>query len=87
MAQTIAIVGASTDRSKFGNAAVRTYADQGWTVYPVNPRADKIEGLTAYKSITDVPGELDRVSVYLPPAVLLGILDDIAAKVQREGIV
>jgi predicted CoA-binding protein len=82
--QTIAILGASTDRSKYGNIAVRAYVDQGWTVYPVNPRADRIEDLKCYPSIRDVPDGLERVSVYLPPQVLLGVLDDIAAKSPAE---
>ncbi len=82
--KTIAILGASTSREKYGNIAVRTYAEQGWKVYPVNPVAKEVEGLKAYRSITDLPGELDRVSVYLPPWSLLGILADIAAKEPQE---
>ena len=75
----IAIIGASRDRNKFGNKAVRAYLKQGYTVYPVNPNQPSIEGLPAYKSIRDVPARPDRVSVYLPPAKLLTILADIAA--------
>lgn len=78
---TVAIIGASSDRAKFGNKSVRAHAAQGFDVYPVNPKGGQIEGLTAYASIEDVPVDrLDRVSVYLPPAVLLGVLDAIAAK-------
>ena len=78
---TVAIVGASSDRSKFGNKSVRAHLAQGYDVYPVNPKAGEIEGLTAYANIADVPVEsLDRVSVYLPPAVLLSVLESIAAK-------
>lgn len=76
--QTIAILGASADRNKYGNAAVRTYIDKGWTVYPINPKADEIEGVKAYASINDAPQPIHRVSVYLPPQVLLGVLDEIA---------
>lgn len=79
-AGTIAIVGASTDRRKYGNIAVRAYIEQGWMVYPVNPNAAEVEGLTAYASIRDVPAPLDRVSVYLPPDKLVGELANIAAK-------
>ena len=50
----------------------------------VNPNADTIEGLTAYASIADIPGEIERASIYLPPAVVLKVLDDIAAKVPQE---
>jgi len=77
--QTIAILGASADRNKYGNAAVRTYIDKGWTVYPINPKADKIEGVKAFASITDAPQPIERVSVYLPPKILIGVLDEIAA--------
>lgn len=80
MEQRIAIIGASTDRSKYGNKAVRAFMDGGWTVYPVNPKADTVEGLKAYASIRDVPEPVDRVSMYVPPAVGKAMLDDIAAK-------
>ena len=78
--KTIAIIGASNDRHKFGNKAVRAFLQQGYAVYPVNPREETIEGLTAYKSIEEVPGRPEMVSVYLPPTVLLKILPEIAAK-------
>lgn len=72
---TAVVVGASTDRSKFGNKSVRAHLQAGYDVYPVNPKADEIEGLTAYASLSDVPVEApDRVSVYLPPAVGIGLL-------------
>jgi predicted CoA-binding protein len=75
---TIAIIGASTNRSKYGNIAVRAYRDKGWTVYPVNPRAESIEGLRCYASIREVPRPVDRVSLYLPPKFVLEELDAIA---------
>jgi uncharacterized protein len=78
--KTVAIIGASNDRSKFGNKAVRAFQQQGYTVYPVNPGAMEIEGLPAYKNILGVPGRPDMVSVYLPPAVLLMVLPDVASK-------
>jgi predicted CoA-binding protein len=78
---TVAILGASADRSKFGNKSVRAHQQQGFTVYPVNPKADVIEGLAAYKSLADVPaGKLDRISVYLPPPVGMALLPEIAAR-------
>ncbi len=78
---TVAILGASTDRSKFGNKSVRAHQKQGFTVYPVNPKAEVIEGLAAYKSLADVPaGILDRISVYLPPQVGMAVLPEIAAR-------
>ncbi len=79
MSKTIAIVGASKDRRKYGNKAVRAFRDGGWTVYPVNPSGGEIEGLKTYASLRDVPAPVDRVSMYVPPAVGQRMLDDIAA--------
>lgn len=78
--KTIAIVGASNDRSKFGNKAVRAYQQMGYDVYPVNPKETTIEGLKAYPSVLDVPVRLDLVSFYLPPTVGIKVLPDVAKK-------
>lgn len=78
--KTVAIIGASSNRSKFGNKAVRAFLRQGYTVYPVNPNEPEVEGLTTCKSIKDVPVRPRMVSVYVPPPVLAGLLPDIAAK-------
>jgi predicted CoA-binding protein len=75
--ETIAIIGASTDRRKYGNKAVRAYAEVGWTVYPVNRREDCIEGIPAYRSVLDVPRPIQRVSLYVPPLYGERILSDI----------
>ena len=78
---TVAVLGASADRSKFGNKSVRAHQQQGFTVYPVNPKGGQIEGLTVYKSLAEVPaGRLERISVYLPPPVLMQVLPQIAAR-------
>ncbi len=82
---TIAIVGASSDRSKFGNRAVRAYASRGYDVFPIHPRESEIEGHKAYASVNDVPvPKLDAISIYLPTAVCLKVLDDIAKKPAKE---
>ncbi|HXG47402.1 MAG TPA: CoA-binding protein [Methylomirabilota bacterium] len=76
----VAVLGASADRAKFGNKAVRAFLQQGYTVFPINPRESRIEGLTCYASIADLPVRPELVSVYLPPSVLLPLLPAIAAK-------
>jgi predicted CoA-binding protein len=82
--KTVAVIGASQDRAKFGNKAVRAYRAEGWTVYPVHPAAEEIEGLQAYASIRDVPGTVQRVVLYVQPHLVETLLDDIAAKGTRE---
>lgn len=82
---TVAILGASSDRTKFGNKSLRAHLHGGYEVYPVNPKADRIEGLASYASLAAVPAnQLDRISVYLPPAVGLRVLPEIAAAQARE---
>ncbi len=78
--KTVAIVGASANRAKYGNKAVRAYLQKGYRVYPVNPKETEIEGLPTYPTISEVPVRPDLVSVYLPPALLLKALPDIASK-------
>jgi predicted CoA-binding protein len=77
--KTVAIIGASADRGKFGNKAVRAFGRQSYVVYPVNPKEASIEGLPAFSRITDIPVRPNLISVYLPPPILLKILPDIAA--------
>jgi len=80
--KTIAVVGASNDRRKFGNKCVRCYVRAGWRVFPVNlnPREREVEGLPTFTSVRDIPESLDRISVYLPPPVTLEVLPEFAEK-------
>jgi predicted CoA-binding protein len=77
---SVAVIGASSTRQKFGNKAVRAYLRQGWTVYPVNPTETTVEGLKVYPTIADIPGAVDRVSMYVPASVGITLLDAIKAK-------
>lgn len=74
---SVAILGASTDRSKFGNKAVRAFQRAGWRVYPINPREPQIEGLPVFASVEDLPERVDVLSIYLPPKVTLTLIDDL----------
>ncbi|MGV3771321.1 MAG: CoA-binding protein [Verrucomicrobiales bacterium] len=78
--KTVAVIGASNDRRKFGNKAFRGFLQQGYTTYAVNPNEAEVEGHAAYKTLMDVPGELDLITVYVAPPVLLKLLPAIAQK-------
>ena len=78
--KTVAIIGASTDRTRFGNKAVRAFLQQGFTVYPVNPNETQVEGLPAFKSIKDVPERPNKISVYVGPQRLIKLLPEIAER-------
>ena len=61
-----AVVGASNDRQKFGNRIFRDLRAAGYTVYPVNPNEETVEGHTAYASVADLPEKPAVVDVVVP---------------------
>lgn len=84
----VAVIGASQDRAKFGNKAVRAFRQAGHDVVPINPRyagtTERIEELPTYASVVDVPGRVDVATLYVHPAVGEQVLEEIAAKGIRE---
>jgi len=78
--KVVAVVGASSNRRKFGNRAVRAFHQQGYTVVPINPHETEVEGLKAYASVLDVPGDVDMVSLYVPPEIGMLVIEEIARK-------
>jgi predicted CoA-binding protein len=81
---SVAVLGASRDRRKYGNKAVRAYLESGFTVFPVNLSEATIEGLQVYPTLDAIPEPVDFVSLYVPPAVGLKLLPAIAAKKPKE---
>ncbi len=80
MPKIVAVVGASNDRAKFGNRALRAFQADGDTVVPVNPHETTVEGLAAYRSVLDVPGPIDMATVYVPPDIGITLLAEFAQK-------
>ena len=80
----IAIIGASNNKEKFGNKAVRAYKMKEWEVFPINPKEEEIEGLKVYKSILDIPGDLDRIALYIPAKVSLTLIEEFKKKGIKE---
>ena len=80
MSKTVAVVGASNDRRKFGNKALRAYQSEGHTVIPINPHEAQAEGIKAYASVLDVPGPIDMARVYVQPEIATRLLDEFEQK-------
>lgn len=80
----VAVIGASEDRAKFGNKAVRAFRRAGHDVVPINPRcaaaARPVEGLEAYASVADAPGRFDVATLYVPPAAGERVIEEVAAR-------
>src|SRR6186713_2143208 len=67
--KAVAVIGASSEAGKIGNSVMKNLINGGYKgqIYPINPSADEILGLKAYKSVKDVPGDID-VAVFAIPA-------------------
>ena len=77
---TVAVIGASGDRTKFGNKAVRAFSAAGHKVIPINPNETTVEGVATYRSVVDVPEKIDMATVYVPPEIGITLLDGFAQK-------
>ena len=82
--KSVAVIGASNDRAKYGNKAIRAYLRSEYKVYPVNPKGGVVEGLEAHKSILDIQAEVERATLYVPPEVGLKVIEQIAPKGVKE---
>ena len=80
MPKTVAVVGASSDRRKFGNKALRAFQAEGHHVIPINPNESEVEGIRAYPSVLDVPEPIDMATVYVQPDVCLALLPEFEQK-------
>ena len=67
--ESVAVIGASSEDGKIGNSVMKNLINGGYEgkIYPINPAADTIMGIKAYKSVKDVPGTID-VAVFAIPA-------------------
>jgi predicted CoA-binding protein len=65
--RTVAVVGLSDNPGRPSFGVARYLLRAGLTVYPVNPRLTEWQGLTAYKSLSEVPGPIDVVDVFRRP--------------------
>jgi predicted CoA-binding protein len=82
--KTVAVIGASPDRRKFGNKALRAFRAAGYRTIPINPNHATIEGETVYATVLDYPGEIDTATVYVPPHIGEHVIESLAQKGIRD---
>jgi predicted CoA-binding protein len=73
-----AVVGASTNRDKYGNKVLRVYMQNDRPAFPINPKAGEVEGLKAYPDLESLPNKPHGVSIITPPDVSKSILEQAA---------
>ncbi|MHA4819742.1 acetate--CoA ligase family protein [Streptomyces aculeolatus] len=80
--RSVAVIGASNETGKIGNSVMRNLVDGGFPgdIHPVNPKADDILGRKAYRSVADVPGEVDVAVFAIPAAYVPAALEEVGRK-------
>jgi predicted CoA-binding protein len=78
--KTVAIIGASSNRGKYGNKALRAFERQGFRVLAINPNEREVEGHRTYASVLDVAETIDLATVYVPPHIGVRVIEDLAKK-------
>ncbi|MDF1589968.1 MAG: acetate--CoA ligase family protein [Desulfobacterales bacterium] len=85
----VAVIGASAKELHIGNRIIKNLVDFGYTgdIYPINPNADEIRGLKAYKSVLDVPGQVDVAHMVIPARFTPQAFEDCGKKGVRHIII
>jgi acetyltransferase len=87
--RAIAIVGASVKELSIGNVIIRNLQKYGYTgpIYPINPTAPEVCGITAYKSLAEVPGEVDLAHIIIPSTLVPQAMEECGAKGVKAVII
>jgi acetyl coenzyme A synthetase (ADP forming)-like protein len=80
--KAVAVIGASDQAGKIGNSVMKNLINGGYKgkIYPVTPKGGEIMGLQAYKSVKDIPGEVDTAVFAIPAALVAGALKECGEK-------
>lgn len=88
-ARSLAVVGASNDRGKLGYALLDTIRRSGYegALYPINRRAEQVQGIRAYPSLSDVPSRVELVVILIPAPYVPNVIKEAAAKGVRVAAI
>ena len=80
--KAVAVIGASTEEGKIGNSVMKNLINGGYQgeIYPINPSAPEVMGKKAYKSVKDVPGDVDVAVFAIPAKFVAGALKEVGEK-------
>lgn len=80
--RSVAVIGASDGEGKIGNSVMKNIINGGYQgeLYPINPKADEILGKKVYKSVKDVPGEIDIAIFAVPAKFCIAAMEEVGEK-------
>ena len=78
--KTVAVIGASPDRRKFGNKALRAFREAGYRAIPITPHHPEVEGEQTYATVLEYPDRIDMATMYVPPDIGEQVLESLAQK-------
>ncbi len=80
--RSVAVIGASDAEGKIGNSVMKNLINGGYRgeIYPINPKADEILGKKAYKSVLDIPGEVDLAVFAVPAKFCASAMEEVGQK-------
>jgi acetyl coenzyme A synthetase (ADP forming)-like protein len=80
--KSVAVIGASAETGKIGNSVMKNLINGGYKgeIYPIHPKADEIMGKKVYKSVKDIPGEVDIAVFAIPASLVAGALTECGEK-------
>jgi len=80
--KAVAVIGASAENGKIGNSVMKNLINGGYKgeIYPIHPKADEILGRKVYKSVKDIPGEVDIAVFAIPASLVAGALIECGEK-------
>lgn len=83
--KSIAVIGMSAEPTKPSNRVPKYLIEQGYKVIPVNPTRDEVMGIKSYKSLLDIPDEIDAVDVFRRPEQVLEVVKDAIERKRQRG--
>jgi len=83
--RTVAVVGASRDPSKWAHIVPKYLKEQGYSIIPINPTASEVLGERAYKSLMEVPEEVEVVEVFRPSEEVPKIAEEVIQRRKARG--
>jgi len=87
--ESVAVIGASRDPSKTGHVILKNIVEGGYKgrIYPINPSASEILGLKCYKSVLEVPENIDLAVVVVPARLVPSVIDELGVKKVKAAVI